>query len=285
MTAILPKVKIWIDQPFNKKLDQSRHSVLKWYGTSNGQPDDNDYYSPQEHTAISFSGGKDSTVVLSLVRDYVAQFALEDNDLRQAKKHMAKVNVVYGNTGVEYPETTKFVHMLRDLWGFNLIELKPDRTFWDCVDETGLPGGKDKRPSRNGGKTDICCYYLKEKPMLKCIKDRELKVVYLGVTALESRQRMIKASTHGDCYIAQKWGVRKVLPILYWSEKEVWSYIHKNNIPFNPVYRRKYVKRCGCMPCTAHKNWKEEICNEKPSLCAKILSIMGQSQLLETPVI
>jgi len=45
----------------------------------------------------------------------------------------------------------------------------------------------------------------------------------------------------------------RVHPILHWSEIEVWEYIKRNNIPFNPLYisRNGYRYRSlGCMPCT-----------------------------------
>jgi len=268
VAGILPKVRMWIEQPSEKKLEQSRSAIRRWYDPFMVNDQD---YDPELNTAVAFSGGKDSTATLALVREY-------------HKGDLSTVNVVFNNTGVEYPETVKFVHELQREWGFNLVELKPKTTFWKLVDEYGYPVGKEKRPGRDGTTTDNCCYHLKEKPMMDFVKENGIKIIYLGITALESHQRMIKASTHGDCYVAKKWGVRKVLPILYWSEGEVWNYLKENNIPTNPIYQKKGIDRCGCMPCTAHKLWKEQICLHYPSLCSKILREIGQSQLpMEVP--
>ena len=57
---------------------------------------------------VAFSGGKDSTVVLNLVR-----------------KIDPTVKAVFCNTGVEFPETLEYVKTID-----NLVELKPERTFF-----------------------------------------------------------------------------------------------------------------------------------------------------------
>lgn len=61
--------------------------------------------------AVAFSGGKDSTVLLHLVRH-----------------SRPDVLVIYGNTGVEYPECIKFVHWLATEWKLDLREARPGKT-------------------------------------------------------------------------------------------------------------------------------------------------------------
>lgn len=254
MASILPKVKEFIEKPFDEKFLQSQGIIVKWLQSC-----------PPEKQAIGYSGGKDSTAVLFLVKN-IAEYLDVD---------FSKISIVFENTGIEYPETVKFVHMLRDKEGINLIELIPKKNFWQCVDVAGFPRGKNKRPVTDGGKTDICCWHLKEKPMMDFIKFNGIEVTYMGITALESRQRMIKASTHGTCYHAKKWQTNKVLPILYWSEAEVWDFIKRQNLPVNPIYP-KGADRCGCMICTAHKGWKEQLQMLNPKMCAFILKKMQE---------
>lgn len=61
--------------------------------------------------AVAFSGGKDSTVLLHLVR-----------------AQRPDVYVIYGNTGVEYPECVQFVRWLKGEWNLNLHEARPGKT-------------------------------------------------------------------------------------------------------------------------------------------------------------
>jgi phosphoadenosine phosphosulfate reductase len=221
---------------------------------------------PPEKQAVGFSGGKDSTVVLAHVLSAARNFL--------PKGDWKKIVVVFGNTGVEYPQTVRFVHDLQKKWEFNLLELKPKKTFWQCIKETGqYPQGKSVR----GDNTDTCCDWLKERPMKQAIKDYGFELLYDGITALESRNRMIRGTIDGTCHFAQKWNIQKVHPILYWKESEVWEYIKGANLPVNPVYSLG-AKRCGCMTCTAHKGWQDELSKLNPKMLHKILKDMGQSQ-------
>ncbi|MHB8171234.1 MAG: phosphoadenosine phosphosulfate reductase domain-containing protein [Thermincolia bacterium] len=75
----------------------------------------------RHRAAIAFSGGKDSTVLWHLIKTY---FPEEAN----------RTVIIYGNTGVEYPECVKFARMLGKDWGGgNFYEATPGRT-----EETGL---------------------------------------------------------------------------------------------------------------------------------------------------
>lgn len=260
MTAsILPSMRAPLRQSFEAKQLQTLAIIAKHIRQC-----------PPEKQAVGFSGGKDSTVVLKYVLGSAKNF-LPENDWK-------KIAVVFENTGVEYPQTVKFVHDLRDLWEFNLIELKPEKTFWQCVSEMKrYPQGKTHRES--GFKRDICCDYLKERPMKAFIKSNNIEVIYDGITALESRQRMMRAVSHGTCSFIQDWNVEKVHPILYWKESEVWDFTNVNHIPVNPVYSLG-ANRCGCMTCTAHKGWKDELSKTNPKMLRKIMRDMGQHQLV-----
>lgn len=194
---------------------------------------------------VSWSGGKDSTVVLYLVRQ------LEPN-----------IDVVFNNTGVEYPETVNFVHEWAATWGLNLIETRPMKNFWKCAAEWGFPDG------HKGGKTATaphCCWFLKEKPMLDAIRAHGWEANFDGVTAVESQIRMFTARDKGTCYFKKHWKVKIVHPILYWTESEVLDFIDAEGLPKNPLYEGR-LTRVGCMTCTAYKNWEAIMAAESPKL-------------------
>lgn len=70
----------------------------------------------RHRAALAFSAGKDSTVLWDLIRRYFPEFA-------------ARLAVIYGNTGVEYPECVKFARRLAGEWGQgNFFEATPGKT-------------------------------------------------------------------------------------------------------------------------------------------------------------
>jgi len=73
---------------------------------------------------VCWSGGKDSTVVLHLVR-----------------QHKPDISVIYVDSGVEFPETVKFINFLARSWNLNIVVTKPkkDEGFWDIGSKYGWP--------------------------------------------------------------------------------------------------------------------------------------------------
>jgi phosphoadenosine phosphosulfate reductase len=46
-----------------------------------------------------------------------------------------------------------------------------------------------------------------------------------------------------------KRGIWKVNPLADWSEKDVWNYIYRHDLPYHPLHDRGYAS-IGCAPCT-----------------------------------
>jgi len=44
-------------------------------------------------------------------------------------------------------------------------------------------------------------------------------------------------------------GMIKLNPLIDWTEKQVWDYIRKNNVPYNSLHDKGYPS-IGCQPCT-----------------------------------
>lgn len=85
------------------KIGKAREAIIDAYSKS------------KYNAALAFSGGKDSTVLWHLVRD-----TLPDD---------ATIHIIFGNTGVEYPESLKFARQLGKEWGGEYFhETELDRT-------------------------------------------------------------------------------------------------------------------------------------------------------------
>ena len=79
--------------------------IREWYEHHNGE------------VYVSFSGGKDSTVLLHIVRQLYPD-----------------VEAVFSNTGLEYPEIVKFVKSFD-----NVTIIRPSMTFNNVIKEKGYP--------------------------------------------------------------------------------------------------------------------------------------------------
>lgn len=182
-----------------------------------------------KHPVIAFSGGKDSLIVLDLVR-----------------RIKPEIVAVFCNTGNEYPETIRFVRTID-----NVVWLKPLKTFKQCTEEYGLPVIKSKA-KRHG---NYCCLWLKEKPANNYYKNNNVDLIFTGLTSDESRNRMMMLKRMGPYYYAKTEKRYKCHPIYNWSSDDVWNYIKLKKLDYNAIYD-KGMPRCGCRLCTAYISWK-----------------------------
>jgi 3'-phosphoadenosine 5'-phosphosulfate sulfotransferase (PAPS reductase)/FAD synthetase len=209
----------------------------------------------------SYSAGKDSLTMLDIIRRFVDK----------------NVPAVFCNTGNEYPETVKFARQTD-----NLITVRPEMRIKHIIEKYGFPlvskeqsryiyQAKHTRSAKllnirlhgsiNGiGKiaerwkflidapfdvNDKCCFFLKKKPFEKFHKATGLYPV-IGTMAGESRLRFQKWLKHGCNSFETK--MLASYPLSIWTENDVWEYIRKFNLPYNPIYDMG-IKRTGCMVC------------------------------------
>jgi phosphoadenosine phosphosulfate reductase len=51
-------------------------------------------------------------------------------------------------------------------------------------------------------------------------------------------------------------GIWKLNPLADWSEKDIWTYIFKHDLPYNPLHDQGYAS-IGCAPCTQPGDGRE----------------------------
>lgn len=232
--------------PLKAKIIMSKQRIRAWYEYFDGG------------VYISFSGGKDSTVLLNLAREVYSD-----------------IPAVFCNTGLEYPEIVKFVRQQS-----NTEIVRPEINFADVIDTYGYPiisketaktineakrgletggnkcafaikkmrgealNGKGEKSQFNCDKwafmleapfdvSHKCCVVMKEKPLGEYGKKTGRKAM-LGTMAAESRNRAMKWKKYG----CNAWQAKKQIstPLAFWTENDILQYLKEREIPYAPVY-------------------------------------------------
>jgi len=251
----------------DQKIEHAKKRIVEFYETMDGK------------VYVAFSGGKDSTVLLHLVRSIYPN-----------------VVAVFCNTTNEFLEILEFIKSTE-----NVITVMPKMTFNQTVEKYGFPlvsknvaravstlksNSPRSEKSRNlyltgvtsSGKTstrfklakkwyplfekakfDItskCCHILKHEPSERFQRESGLKP-YVGTMVDEGSERKINWIEHGCNILKDGKGV-KSRPLSIWTEKDIWDYIKKYNVPYAKIYDKtksktgaliQGEKRTGCAYC------------------------------------
>ncbi len=80
-----------------------------------------------------------------------------------------------------------------------------------------------------------------------------------GVDAWITGIRREQGSTRGQARKLERdvrRGIWKLNPLADWSERDLWGYITKHDLPYNPMHDRGYAS-IGCAPCTQPGSGRE----------------------------
>src|ERR1051325_2409840 len=135
-----------------------------------------------------------------------------------------EVRVFNLETGYQFPETLELRERIKRRYGIEVELVRPDLTVAEYEEEHGGPLYRI-RP-------DQCCHDRKIVPLRRAI---------VGYDAWISAIRRDQTADRGRASVVQwdaKFNLVKVNPLLSWDRKQVWAFIVKNEVPYNPLHDR-----------------------------------------------
>ena len=245
--------------PLQAKILMTKRRIRDWV----------DYW--HDDVYVSFSGGKDSTVLKHIVD------SMYDN-----------IPAVFVNTGLEYPEIQQFVREIKagkyECFNPDVEIIRPEMRFDEVIRKYGYPviskevshavycvreiGGKSRDYymkrfngellDANGRKSMFniekwkpmldapfkigsgCCDVMKKRPIKRYARESGRKAI-IGTMAAESRMRTTKWMKYGCNAYEGKEPTSK--PLSFWTEQDILHYIKEYNVPYCPVYGDIRVKQ------------------------------------------
>lgn len=261
----------------DEKVTQACHRIEELYNETDG------------HCYASFSGGKDSTVILALIKMCEEVYTIPPN----------AIPAVFVNTGIELGVTVGFVKWVKENYYPNVQIIRPEKSFDWVLKNCGKPirsklkseflmrWKKQKRSEsvyrnfifgktktgKNASRTKLadkdmhmlsddfpimpskkCCDILKKNPLKKYAKENHMNGVGYGIRVEEGGARSLNAYERVEkggkiCTEINKDGFVYKMPIIDWTDDDVEQFIEKYNVPLSDAYTKYGFTRTGCCAC------------------------------------
>jgi phosphoadenosine phosphosulfate reductase len=98
---------------------------------------------------------------------------------------------------------------------------------------------------------DRCCHIRKVEPLIAALGPYDAWISGIRRDQSPSRAGIPKVVW------SERYGVWKIHPLADWEESDVWGYVMRNDVPYNPLHDAGY-RSIGCIPCTRPTQPDEE---------------------------
>lgn len=143
------------------------------------------------------------------------------------------------DTGRLYPETYQLLDDTYRRYRKSIKVYYPNQlALEDFVSRKGINGIYDSIEDRK-----TCCHLRKIEPLNRALQGVSLWIT--GIRKAQSQYRSEMALFEWD----ESRELVKFNPLAIWSTDDLWSYIHENNVPYNPLHEKGFPS-IGCAPCT-----------------------------------
>lgn len=147
------------------------------------------------------------------------------------------VTMINLETGYQFPETLELRERIKDRYGIEVEYIRPELTVAEYEAEHGGPL-YEMRP-------DQCCYDRKIRPLRQALERIQPRAWISAIRKDQTEHRAAASIIQWDA----KFHLVKVNPLFHWSKSDVWSFIMKHDVPYNPLHDQGYPS-IGCWPCT-----------------------------------
>lgn len=146
-----------------------------------------------------------------------------------------QTDIFYLDTNVHFKETYETRNRLQQQYGLEFVQVLPKLTLEEQAKQYGDELWKEN-PNQ-------CCSIRKVDPLTDILKNYDA-----WITGIRRDQAPTRANAKKVEYDV-KFGLVKFNPIAGWTSEDVWSYIKKNNVIYNPLHDQNYPS-IGCSHCT-----------------------------------
>ena len=177
---------------------------------------------------VAFSGGKDSVVAFDLV-----QRALPHNSMK----------VLFGDTGMEFPDTYLVMDLLKEKCEELGIEYLRASSKLN-IEQTWKLFGPPAVTNR------WCCSVHKTSPQIMLLQERTGNHGFTGMafTGIRRDESVSRSGYNDISYGSKHRGQYNCHPILEWNSAELFDYIYQENLIINEAYKKGNT-RAGCLVC------------------------------------
>jgi phosphoadenosine phosphosulfate reductase len=145
------------------------------------------------------------------------------------------ITVIFLDTDLLFPETYDLAALAEQRYGIPIQRRRPALSLEEQDRQEG--------PHLYARDPDRCCHLRKVTPLAETLRDYDA-----WISGIRRDQSNTRATVH-----LLEWNTRhnlvKINPLAFWSDRQVWTYIHTHRVPYNRLLDQGYPS-IGCVPCT-----------------------------------